>query len=188
MIKPADKVRMQAEASSELPGIASHTEMGGEAFEEDLAPLPGATVLAHFPGGNAAIIENSNGKGKAVLLGSFLALAYDRDHDPAIRDLFLSLARAAGVSQDVEVSGSVTSELEVRRLAGKGYQLVFVFNHAGNPTAASLRIRLPWTAHEARDLLTNQPISFENKLGTAVFHKNLKAEEVWVFEVRASEL
>jgi beta-galactosidase len=186
MIKPSDKVRMQPVASSEFPRLAPHTEIKGQAFEEDLEPLHGARVLARFPSGDAAIVENSNDKGKAVLLGSFLALAYYRDHDPAIRELFLSLARAAGVAQDVEVSGTGTSELEVRQLTGNGYQMIFAFNHGSQPAAANLRIRLPWTAREARELQTDQPVNFENNPGTATFHKNLKAGEVWVFEVRGS--
>jgi beta-galactosidase len=184
LIQPAEKVELQTEASDALPGIAAHTAITGEAFEEDLEPSPGASTLARFANGSSAVVENGDGKGKAVVIGSFLALAYYRRHDPAIRNFFLALARAAGVSEDVQVSPTGASELEVRRLVGDGEEIIFAFNHASDPADAGIGVRLPWAAREARDLENNRPISFESNSGITTFRKHLEGGEVWVFTVR----
>jgi beta-galactosidase len=186
VIKPSEKVRLRTESSGRLPGLAAHTVVIGEAFEEQLQPASGANTLARFDDGNPAVVENSYGKGKTVLLGSFLALAYYREHDPSNKDFFLSLARAGGISQEVEVSGPGTSEVEVRRLQGDGEQIVFVFNHATTSADAQVRIHLPWSPAEARNLENDRPVSFEKNVGFVAFHKNLKAGEVWVFRVHRS--
>jgi len=184
IIRPADKVRIETQASPALPGLPARTAISGEAFEEQLEALPGGTVLAHFADGSPAMVKRSEGKGEAILIGSFLALAYHHQHDPAIRHLFLSLAQAAGVSPDVEVSGAGTSEVEVRQLAGDKQQTIFVFNHSDSPADATLAIRLPWSAGEVRELENNQPVRFETRAGRTIFQKHLSAGEIWVIGVR----
>jgi beta-galactosidase len=184
MIRPSDKAQIQTEASPALPGLPARTTIVGEAFEEQLECLPGGAILARFADGNPAIVKRSEGKGEAVLIGSFLALAYHRQHDPAVKRLFLSLTQAAGVAPEVEVSGAGTSEVEVRQLLGDRQQTVLVFNHANNPADTTLAIRLPWTAREARELENDQTVRFESKAGRTIFQKRLAAGEIWVISVR----
>lgn len=186
IISPAGRVQLQTEASPMLPGLLAHTMIAGEAFEEQLSPLPGANVLARFSDGSAAIVEHHEGRGKAVLLGSFLALAYQEQHDAPVRDLFLSLAKAAGVSPETEVSGAGTSQVEVQRLSGERQQTLLVFNHADSPADMTLRARFPWRIQQARELENDQLVHFEDSAGRTLFHKRLAAGEIWVFNVRGS--
>ncbi len=185
-IFPADKVQLQTAASPSLPGLPGDTTVTGEGFEEQLEPLPGGTVLARFADGSPALVENSQGKGKAVLIGSFLALAYHRQHDPAIKQLLLSLAQAAGVSGEVEVSGAGVSEVEVRQLVGDGQQTILVFNHASGSADATFTIEFPWTVREARELENGSLVGFQTHGGRSTFHKVLAGGETWVFGVRGS--
>ncbi|SPF47223.1 putative Glycoside hydrolase family 42 domain protein [Candidatus Sulfotelmatobacter kueseliae] len=184
IIRPADKVRIETQATPALPGLPARTGITGEAFEEQLEALPGGTVLAHFADGSPAMVKRSEGKGEAVLIGSFLALAYHDQQDPAIRHLFLSLAQAAGVSPDVAVSGAGTSEVEVRQLVGDKQQTIFVLNHSDSPADATLAIRLPWSAGEVREIENDQPVRFETRAGRTIFQKHLSAGEIWVIGVR----
>ena len=186
IIKPGDKVQMQTEASAALPDLPVHTTVTGEGFEEDLQPLSGSAILARFADGSPAVVKHPEGKGSAILIGSFPALAYDREHNADIKRFFLSLAQAAGVSPEVEVSGTDVSGIEVRRLVGTEEQLVLVFNHASVSADVTAAIRLPWTIREARDLESDQPVSFENKSGQATLHKRLAAGGIWVFSIRSS--
>jgi beta-galactosidase GanA len=186
VIKPADKVEMQSEGSAALPGIPAHTAITGNAFEEELEPLNGASTLARFADGSSAILKKSEGKGSAILIGTFAALAYYREHDANIKRFFLSLAQAAGVSTEVEVSGTDVSEIEARRLVGAEQQVILVFNHARNSADVSLAIRLPWTMREAHELEGDQAVSFQSNAGQTTFHKHLAAGEIWVFSVRGS--
>jgi beta-galactosidase len=184
IIRPSDKAQIQTEASPALPGLPVRTTITGEAFEEQLALLPGGTILARFADGSPAIVKRSEGRGEAVLIGSFLALAYHHQHEPAVKRFFLSLAQAAGVSPEVEVSGAGTSEVEVRQLLGDRQQTVLVFNHANNLADTTLAIRLPWTVGEARELENDQTVRFESKAGRTIFQKRLAAGEIWVINVR----
>src|SRR5437016_5621832 len=186
IIRPAEKPELRTEASPALPGLPAHTNIPGEAFEEQLEPLSGGEVLARFADGSAAIVERAEGRGKAILIGSFLGFAYNEHHDPAIKQLFLSLAQAAGVTPEMEVSGAGTSELEVRRLVGDHQQTMLVFNHSNAAADALIAVRLPWAVQQARELETDEPVSFRAEAGRTTFHKRLTTGEIWVFSVRGS--
>jgi beta-galactosidase GanA len=186
VIKPADKVQMQTEASAALPGLPTHTSITGDAFEEELEPIGGSAIMARFADGSPAVVKNIEGKGSAVLIGSFLALAYERQHDANTKRFLLSLAQAAGVSPEVEVSGSGAPEVEVRRLVGADEQVILVFNHSGSIADVTLDIRFPWTVREALGLENHQRVSFQNNAGQTVFHKRLDAGEIWTFSARGS--
>ena len=143
-------------------------------------PLPGAQVLARFPGGEVAMVETAYGHGKAILVGSFAGLAYQRKHDRSTGELFLSLAQAAGVAREVLVSGPGTAELEVRRLASADQQFVFVFNHANADADAGISLHMPWKAKRASDLVGNQDVPMQERLNETLLQKNLAPGAVWV--------
>ncbi len=183
IIRPVEAARLVMESSPSLPGMKSGEAVRGDNFEEELEPLAGAQVLARFSNGQPAMVENSYGKGKAILAGTFLPLSYEREHDPSTGRLLRSLARAAGVRAEVKVSGAGTSEVEVRRLVSPKEQLVFVFNHAQKPAQASISIYIPWSVREARDIVTGRPVKFKTANGDVVLDKNLTGGEVWVLKL-----
>ena len=146
------KPRAADGGSNELPGLGAPLTVGGEAFEEELDPLSGGHVLARFANGEAAAVGRTCGKGKAVVLGSFLAMAYQRRHEEATRRFLTSLAQAAGVIPEAEVSGNGTSEIELRRLVGEHRQIVFMFNHAKDSADVMISLLLPWPLRTPREL------------------------------------
>jgi beta-galactosidase len=181
LVRPSENPRITIEAA-ELPGMTGYQTVAGDAFEETLEPLQGARVLGHFADGAPAIVEKVWGRGRAILIGSFIALSYEKPSD-SNRQLFLSLAQLAGVSRDVEVNGPGRSEVEVRRLVSEGQQLVFVFNHSEKPAGATLLLRLPWNIQRARNISDDQPLAFEVKNGRAVLHTNLNGGEIRIFSL-----
>ncbi len=183
-IRPVEKAQLFAEASSDLPGLKLHEAVAAEAFEEDLDPLAHARVLARFANGEPAMTEKSFGKGKAILVGSFLAVAYQRHHDASTGRLLLALARAAGVSPEVEILGPGTSEVEVRRLVSERLQVLFAFNHAESAAHTSLSVRLPWSVGEVRNLANDRGVPLREKEGKVVFQKHLAGGEIWVLSLR----
>ena len=160
IIRPMEKPEIVPEPNAALPGWTADTPVAAAAFEEELEPLPGARVLARFADGAPAMVENTYGKGKAILLGSFLAMAYQRQHNDAQKQLLLALARAAGVTAEVTLSGDNTSQVEVRRLEGKGVQFLFAFNHSDQRANANITVRVPWTVREVRSLNEQQKVQF----------------------------
>jgi beta-galactosidase len=180
IIRPVEKPTLVVESPTDLPGMQAGESVTAEAFEETLEPLGDAHVLARFADREPAIVSKSLGKGKTILVGSFLALAYQRALDPSTKRLLLALARAAGVSPQVEVSGSNTGEVEVRRLVSDGAQFLFAFNHAAAPAEVNLTLHLPWTAKVGRDLATDQAITVHTIGGKTVLEKTLETRGIWV--------
>ncbi|MGI8962733.1 MAG: beta-galactosidase [Bryobacteraceae bacterium] len=181
LIRPAKNPRITIEGLADLPGLNASQIISGDAFEEHLDPLSGARVLGRFAGGAPAIVENSFGKGRAILLGSFVALAYHKQPSDSNKAFFLSLAQAAGVSSDVEVTGPQTSEVEVRRLVKNDEQIVFAFNHSKNSADANLSVKAPWNVRQARNLSDDIPVPFQMRNRSVLLHKNFAAGEIWVF-------
>jgi len=176
-MRPVERAQIIPE-NSWLP---ANDRLAGEGFEEDLEPLPGARVLARFANGRAAIVSNNFGKGRAILVGSFAALAYQRQTEsPApevqhLSEMFLKLAGEAGVPL---VSASAKG-VEIRRLVGAGYQFVFVFNHNKTEISASVPF-LPVGSGPVRDLVTGQPVAADLDMRYMVVRKVLAPGEVWV--------
>jgi beta-galactosidase len=189
IIRPVEAARLLMEprnVGASLPGMKAGEAVRGDSFEEELEPLAGAQVLARFANGQPAMVEKAYGKGKAILAGTFLALSYERERDPATGQLLRSLAQAAGVNADIMVSGDGTSKVEVRRLLSPQEQLIFVFNHSEKPAPASISIRVPWSVREARDIVTDRPVKFNDAHGGVVLDKNLSGGEVWVVKLNAA--
>ena len=180
VIRPREKPEIVLEPNAGLPGLAPGTRAVGEAFEEELEPSPGAVVLARFADGAPAIVENTCEKGKTILVGSFLAMAYQRQQTEATKQVLLALARRAGVAQEVTVTGENTSQVEVRRLVGSGVQFLFAFNHGDHPADAKIALSVPWTVGDVRSLNEEQTVAFSQSEGRLILSKQLSAGGIWV--------
>jgi beta-galactosidase len=184
VIRPVEKAFLDLEPGAELPGLKPGERAVGEAFEEELEPVSQrARVLARFANGAPAMVQNPYGKGKAILAGTFLALACQGEQDAATRDWILAMARAAGVTPEVEVSGQGSSQLEVRRLVAERTQFLFAFNHSPKPADATLRLDTPWAIREARSLTDDQAFSFRESEGKVIFEKKMAGGEIWALRL-----
>jgi beta-galactosidase len=179
VIRPVENPEIALGPNPGPYGWTPGARAAGESFEEELEPRPGARVLARFADGAPAIVENTYGKGKAILVGSFLAMAYERHQNEATKQVLLGLARAAGVAPEVVVAGSNTSQVEVRRLEGSGVQFLFAFNHSAQPADARITVQVPWSVREARSLSDEQMITFTQSAQGLVLSKRLPAGGIW---------
>jgi beta-galactosidase len=180
LIDPQAKPNIVIDSAANLPGIAAGQTLPGAAFEEQLETIGKGRRLASFSSGAAAMVENKYGRGRAILVGSFLGLSYQRNHDVSVRALMLALAEEAGVKPEVQVSGSGVAELEVRRLTNSDQQFIFVFSHSDQPADATVSLELPWTPKQARDLVTDAEVSLQQNGSATVLHKALAPHEIWV--------
>jgi len=185
-ILPADEAEISLQESIKLPGITPGLRAAGAGFEEDLEPSAAAQVLGRFASGEPAIVQNSYGKGSAMMIGSFMGLANERNPSESTRELLLSLARAAGVLPDVKVSGNGSNQVEVRRLMSDNAQFLLIFNHADTPTEAEISVRMPWTASEATDLRNNRRISLLRSEGGVSFNQSLARGQILVLRLARS--
>lgn len=184
VIRPSGRPEIRLEPSTGLTGMRPQ----GEAFEEDLEPLAGGRVLARFDNGEPAIVENRYGKGRAIMVGSFVALGYERHpEDSATKELLISFARAAGVSPAVEVSGAGSKEVEIRRLLGDRVQILFAFNHDQQAADTTIALGSPWPVKGVQDLDDELAVPFEMREGRVILHKRLPAGAIWVLRLEKKE-
>jgi hypothetical protein len=140
-------------------------------FEETLEPLaPSAKVVATFENGSAAAVENVFGRGKTLMLGSYVSAAYQSEPSAEGRRFFANLLEWAGVESPVEVRGS---DVEVQMLESGRERLLFVFNHSKQAVEPALTLRE--SSYSATDLKTGQPVE--------ELSARIPPEDVWVLRL-----
>ncbi len=163
--------------SSEIPELKPGIALPARWYEETLEPLsPGAHVVAQFADGRPAAVISQYGKGKTLMLGSYVSAAYQTMPSPGAEQFFAGLVRWAGIDWPVEASGG---DLEVRTLESGGDTLVFVFNHGSQPADAVVALR---SIHpgKAVDLVTQQAVD-PNSL-----KHHMAPSDVWVLRLSRS--
>jgi beta-galactosidase len=180
LITPEAEPRLVIQPSAGLIGLKEGDSIPVQIFKEDLQPLGNARVLARFQDGEPAMVANKYGHGIAILIGSFVGLAYQRQHAVATQELIVSLGRLAGIRPEVRISGPGTSQIEVRRRVSDHEQFVIVFNHASGEARATIALRLPWRVRSADDLMENRNVPIRTQDGETFLERNLVAGEIWV--------
>ena len=115
--------RVEMRLDRELPGADAGTTAYGAMIKETYF-VEGADVLARYADGRAAITEASFGEGKAILIGSYLGLAYTRQRDPSTGRVIAAL---------VEHAADLTRPI----VAGRGRVRVDTVSRAGTGAAHS---------------------------------------------------
>ena len=139
-----DTITMTGEAGLEAP-LSSLAEqpIPGTVFAESLAPLNASVrVLARFADGSAALTEARFGSGRAILIGSFPAAAFEQDpvKNRAAGSLIQALIGRAGVSPDVEIEGA-TGDVEARIVQSPRATLLIAINHEEQRRRVSMQLR-----------------------------------------------
>lgn len=144
----------------------------GRWYEETLEPLsPSARVAATFANGSPAAVLSTFGKGKTLMLGSYVSAAYESTPTPAVERFYSALLDWAGVVPPLKVTGA---RVEARMLETPSGPLVFVFNHNAQPTETTLTV----PHGETTDLITNQRVPS--------LTKSMAPNEVWVLRVSSA--
>src|SRR4029078_12137318 len=104
-VQTADKGRTVLHwTGDELPGLHAGEARAGRWCEETLGPLgPQAHVVAKFPGGGAAAIMSTYGKGKTLMLGSYTGGAYEKTREASGARFYAALLEWAGVHAQITV-------------------------------------------------------------------------------------
>jgi len=174
-----DQAQLRAEAG--LPGLSPGETLPGRWFEETLEPTAAAArVVARFANGAPAAVTSSYGRGRTLMLGSYVSAGYVSRPEPATRRFFEGLLEWAGVARPVEVAGD---PLEVRWLEAGPSQLVFLFNHAATPATAAVRLRLPLAGRAVLDLASGEAVSVTATDSGFEWRGTLAARDVRVLHV-----
>lgn len=165
--------------SAELKGLQPGDRLPARWYEETLEPLsPAAKVVARFEDGGAAAVMSAYGKGKTLMLGSYVSAAYQTTPAPEVRRFYEGLLAWAGILSPVEVTNG---GVEVRTLESGTDTLVFVFNHGKEPVDAAFGVRS--AADRAVDLVTGAPVPPRRDGGMLRFATKLDGSGVWVLRL-----
>jgi beta-galactosidase len=165
-----------------LPGLRPGEALPGRWYEETLEPTaPGARVVARFAGGGAAAVTSTFGRGRTLMLGSYVAAAHVSRPDEAGRRFFAGLLDWAGVERVVAVSGD---PVEVRLLESGREHLAFVFNHAMTPATTTVTLRLPLAGRRVEDLATGARVDVAPSAGGFAWRGTIAPRDVRVLRVR----
>jgi beta-galactosidase len=161
--------------SDDIPGLKTGDRLAGRLYEETLEPSgPGARVAARFANGAPAAVIARYGKGRALTLGSYVAVTYELQRDAAVQRFFTGLLEWAGVARPVEVSGG---EAEVRFTESGTSRIMFVFNHGEKEIAPTIALRLqPKTAV---DMVSGRAVPVE----AGKVQRKLAPGGVWVVKL-----
>ncbi len=163
---------------TEIPGIQPGDRLPARWYEETLEPIgPQARVVAELAGGAAAAVQSRYGKGKTLMLGSYVSAAYQSNPTPAVERFYAGLLTWAGVTPPVEVANAA---FEVRYLESGGEILVFVFNHGRARAAGTVSLRAGGRSYAATDLVTEAAVPVTVAGGAARIDVSLDADDVRV--------
>ncbi len=144
---------------SDLPGVMPGDRLPARWYKETLEPMSSeARVVAEFEDGAPAAVMATYGKGRTLMLGSYVSAAYQST--PALESarFFRALLAWAGVTLPIEVSGST---IEARHLESGGDALLFLFNHDKEPARSTVSLRRQAGEFAATDLMGQRPVTLE---------------------------
>ena len=121
-------------------------KIGGGYFQQEYK-LAGGQSVGQYANGHIAAVENTTGNGKTLLIGTFPAGGYYRNHSAATREFFASLLTWAGVQPQVQSSDP---EVKARLHKGAGGTYIWVVNPAR--TSKQAKITLPTAFQRATEL------------------------------------
>ena len=169
-----------------FPGLEPGEAVPGRWYEEALEPSSAsARVVARFASGAPAAVASSYGRGRTLMLGSFVSAGFVSQPEETTRRFYAGLLDWAGVARPAAVSGD---PLEVRLLETGRDHLVFVFNHAAAPATATLRLRLPLAGRSVQDLVSGDAMSVTALADGFEWRATLSALDVRVLHVRGQVL
>ncbi|BCS34808.1 hypothetical protein TBR22_A40340 [Luteitalea sp. TBR-22] len=168
--------------ASDLPGLQAGDVLPGRWYEETLEPLFGrARVVATLPGGAAGAVLSTHGRGKTLLLGSYVSAAYQSTPTAAAERFHAGLLAWAGVTPPVEVTGG---PFEVRLLTRGSETLAFVLNHGRAPARGTVVVGVQGRATQVSDLATGTALEARIDRARVSVELEVPAEDARVLRIR----
>jgi beta-galactosidase len=176
------------ESHAALPLLKTGDALEALFFEESFdLRSERARVLAAFSDGQPALVYSTFGRGRALVVGSFIGSAYYHFSHQANARFFTGLAEWLGVKPAVQVTSSVTEvliEARVleRRMGSRRERVLVCFNRGARETQARFTLEATERA-AARDLETGAAVRTQAEAGRLTLEWALRPQEVWVVRV-----
>ena len=114
-----------------------------------------ARVVAEFDDGAAAAVMSTYGKGRTLMLGSYVSAAAQSTPSADTERFFAALVGWAGATPPVVVTGS---PIEARHLESGSTALLFLFNHDRVAARSVVTLHRPAGDFTATDLVSERVV------------------------------
>ena len=127
-------------------------QIGGGYFLQEYK-LAGGQAAGHYTNGHIAAVEHTTGSGKTLLIGTFPAGSYYRNHSPGNPRILRGSLAWAGVKPQLQVNDA---QVKARLHRGAGGTYLWVVNPTR--TARTVKIVLPASFNGPRTSGRNQTV------------------------------
>ena len=164
-----------------IPGVKPGDRLRARWYESVCEPLdPRARVVATFESGAPAAVLNDHGRGRSLILGSYVSAAYQTAPTPEVARFYAALLAWSGVGRPVTVTGT---DIEVRLLEADDTRLVFTFNHSGSRATSAVTIRATAGEYRATDLMSGAEVALSSEPLSVRFDSTLEPGGVRVIRI-----
>ena len=181
-VQAVEKGKAALTAEEGLPGLRPGEVLPGRWYEESLEPTAPATrVVARFASGAPAAVVSTFGRGKVLMLGSYVSAGYISQPEEAGRRFFEGLLDWAGVRRPVTVAGD---PVEVRLLESGREHLAFVFNHAATAATTVVTLRVPLDGRVVEEISRGESVTAKAVADGFEWQGTIPARDVRVLRIR----
>ncbi|MFX0061737.1 MAG: beta-galactosidase [Candidatus Hermodarchaeota archaeon] len=178
-IRERKETKLVIESEKEILS-SEKMEISGTVYEETFDQLKDtAKILAHFEDGSPAMIINNYGKGKAILVGSLISRAYEKDRNEENGKFLKNLFKWAGIEPLIHID---RSKVEGRILEGSGYKILFGFNHGNKSADINFHLRVLKREYKVLDLFNQTDVKWSFDTGLKIYQE-LEPQEVCVLKI-----
>ncbi|MFX1283541.1 MAG: beta-galactosidase [Promethearchaeota archaeon] len=178
-IRERKKTKLLLESEQEI-SFSEKMNISGTVYEETFEKLTDtAKILASFEDGSPAMIINSYGKGNALLVGSLISRAYEKDRNEENGKFLKNLFKWAGIEPLIYID---ESKVEGRILEGPGYKILFGFNHGNKSAEISFNLRVPKREYRVLDFFDQTEVKWSYETGLKIW-RELESQEVCVLKI-----
>jgi beta-galactosidase len=143
-------------SSTDLPGLSAGDVLPARWYKETLEPLSSsARVVAQFADGAAAAVMSTYGKGRTLMLGSYVSASAQSTPTAESERFFAGLLEWAGVTLPIRVTGGT---IEARHLESGEETLLFLFNHGRQEARSEVWLRRAAGEYTAIDLVDGRSV------------------------------
>ena len=161
----------------DFPYIKKGTKISGTIVKETLIN-EGAEVVAVFDTGEPAITVSNYGKGKAILIGSYIGLSYYQNEFKSNADLIVSLVEHYS---DISHPYSIGNEkIRIDYLKNKKDLMLIIHNLSNEFVSASIKIPLK-KIKKLKEIFSGEEIIFSEDNSGSFAEIELEPKEVKVY-------
>ena len=168
-------------SGTDLPGVAAGMVLPARWYKETLeADGPGARIVAQFEDGSPAAVMSSYGRGRTLMLGSYVSASAQSTPTPEAERFFRGVLQWAGVEFPVRTAGS---PVEVRYTESGGDTILFVFNHSRAVARTRISLKRPSGSYAAASLIDGRAIPLTREADGISLDVQLPPTGVQVFRI-----